>query len=327
VERTLTTTDLERQSGLPRSTIQFYTRLGLVPPPQKTTTGRSLYGEVHLHMLDRIRELKRTGASLADIAAELHRTYPEATVETLDLERLEYERVHSAILQAATREFVDKGYKRTHVSAIIRECGISPTGFYQHFPSKVHLMVEALKTFVELNISFVEPVATASPDPGERALRRVHADHWVNELGSEVLSAIRAHGERLDSDAYRLSDAWRAIVDSISEDFREQRPQRCDPPRVSDELIAYALMGAHRNVRLRASLDDSFTTADVLRAHLFLYLAVLAAVSGEVDIYSRLARYEDLIQELASRTADLPPALRQQASDSRHASTKPRLSP
>jgi hypothetical protein len=47
---------------------------------------------------------------------------------------------------------------------------------------------------------------------------------------------------------------------------------------------------------MRASWDDKFKAADLLRAHLFVFFAVMAAVGGEVDIRSRVAGYEPLIQ-------------------------------
>jgi hypothetical protein len=47
----------------------------------------------------------------------------------------------------------------------------------------------------------------------------------------------------------------------------------------------------------------------VLRAHLWLFLAVQAALSGEVDIDSRLAHYDRLITELGATMPPLPPEL------------------
>ena len=61
------------------------------------------------------------------------------------------------------------------------------------------------------------------------------------------------------------------------------------------------MLGAYDNTQLRASWDDKYDGADLLRTHLWLYLAVRAALDGRVDIDSEVKRYEELIQEAASR--------------------------
>jgi DNA-binding transcriptional MerR regulator len=57
----LTTSALEKKTGVSRTTVYFYVRQGLLPEPQKTATGRSLYGEDHVTLLRKIGELKREG--------------------------------------------------------------------------------------------------------------------------------------------------------------------------------------------------------------------------------------------------------------------------
>ena len=56
--RVLSIGDLERVSGVPRTTIHYYLRLGLLPRPQKTAASRSLYTDEHVEILREIAELK-----------------------------------------------------------------------------------------------------------------------------------------------------------------------------------------------------------------------------------------------------------------------------
>jgi DNA-binding transcriptional MerR regulator len=52
--------DLARESGLKPSTLQFYLREGLIPPPERPTANSALYGEAHLsaaRTLKRLREM------------------------------------------------------------------------------------------------------------------------------------------------------------------------------------------------------------------------------------------------------------------------------
>jgi len=92
-------------------------------------------------------------------------------------------------------------------------------------------------------------------------------------------------------------------------DLAAMRPPESPAAPVPDELLAYSLLGAQDNSHMRASWDDKYTRTDLLRTHLWLYLAIQAGMSGEVDINARLARYEDLIQAVATRGSDAPSAL------------------
>ena len=73
-----------------------------------------------------------------------------------------------------------------------------------------------------------------------------------------------------------------------------------------DELVAFSLLGAMDGTQMRASWDDKYTRVDLLRTHLWLYVAIWAAMSGEVDMRAKMQRYEDLIRNLATREAGYP---------------------
>ena len=133
----LTTSALEKKTGVPRTTIYFYVRQGLLPAPQTTDTGRSLYGEDHVALLQKIGELKREGLTLPDIKKALEKDIVRVQESEDDLAGLEDARVRAAILEVASAEFGANGYRGTHVMAIIQKLGINPHIFYRHFPSKL----------------------------------------------------------------------------------------------------------------------------------------------------------------------------------------------
>jgi DNA-binding transcriptional MerR regulator len=297
-----------RKTGLSRSTIHFYLREGLVPQPQKTAVNRSLYTEDHVRLLNRITELKQAGRSLAEIKSALRDDVAKLRDVDVDLAGLENERIRRRILRVATEEFVAKGYRRTLVAGIIRKAGVTSQVFYSHFPSKGDLLAESFKTFIQWNLAFVEPRVMASADLGERLIWRVLADVRANQLGSEVLSLV--HSEPSDgADLARLTEqAWGEVVDHVVADFESVRGSD-SPPAISLELLAYSMIGALHNAVLRASWDDTYSREDLMAAHLWIWLAVIAGLSGETDIDSRLARYRDLIKEVAAREPDSPPAL------------------
>jgi DNA-binding transcriptional MerR regulator len=301
---------VEKATGVSRSTIHFYIREGLLPRPQKTAASRALYTQDHVRLVKRIDELKKRGRSLADIKTDLAGDLARVNETPVDLAGQENERIHAAILRVATQEFAAKGYKETHVADIVRELGISSQIFYSHFPSKLQLFVESFRTFLDWNLAFVEPKLMESQDSGERLLWRLLADNRANEFGSQVMAQINSEHSRSEVEKHRLSEqAWEEVVAKIKQEFEGARQPGSPPPAIPLDLLSFSLIGAHHTSSMRSSWDERFTKVDTIRVHLWLWLAVMAALGGEVDIDSRIARYEGLIQEVAARKPETPPAL------------------
>jgi DNA-binding transcriptional MerR regulator len=310
IAEALSISALEKETGVSRSTIHFYLREGLLPQPQKTAASRALYTQDHVRLLLRIRELKRAGHSLGDIRRSLADDIARAGDNHEDLAAQESDRIRRAILRLATEEFATKGYKETHIATITRTLGITSQVFYSHFPGKLQLFVESFRTFLSWNLAFVEPKLMGSQDPGERLLWRLLADYRATEFGSQVMAQIDSESSLSEADKHRLSEqAWDDVVARIKMDFEGARHPGSPPPAISLDLLCFSLIGAHHTASMRASWDERFAKADTLRVHLWLWLAVLAAMGGEIDVDSRVARYEELIQEVAGRKPETPPAL------------------
>ena len=52
------------------------------------------------------------------------------------------ERTHGRIVEAASRLFKQGGFVGVGVDAVMKAAGLTPGGFYAHFPSKEVLLVE-----------------------------------------------------------------------------------------------------------------------------------------------------------------------------------------
>jgi DNA-binding transcriptional MerR regulator len=211
----LTTSALEKRTGVSRTTIYFYIRRGLLPAPQRTPTGRSLYSEDHVTLLRKIGELKRDGRSLEDIKRALENDLVRAGEREMDLPAMESDRVREAIIRVATEEFAAKGYKGTHVLAIIQELGINPHIFYRHFPSKLELLAECFKNAAPLPIDAERPPKDASGDPAENVLRGLTRDVVWHRLSAVLAGAIRSEGLHERPAQYRLAETWDAIIVNI----------------------------------------------------------------------------------------------------------------
>ncbi len=297
---------LTSRTGIPRTSIHFYLREGLLPQPHKTAVNRALYTQDHVDLLFRIKALRGKGLSLAYIRTELEHDLAAVDNGGTDPVARENERIRKTILRVATQEFMDKGYDNARVADIVRKSGVSSQVFYAHFPRKVELLVESFSTFVSWNLAFVEPDLEKA-DPAERLLLRLQGDARANELGSSVLSAIHSE-EPGDSNLPGLVEqAWAPIIGYIVADLEKAIPPDATTT-ASPELLAYSLLGAMHNASMRTSWDDDFTREDLITTHLWLYLVVLAGLSGEVDVDARVAQYRDLIKETAMRKPESPPA-------------------
>ncbi len=310
IAEALTISGVEKESGVPRATIHFYVREGLLPRPQKTAASRALYARDHVTLLRRIGELKQEGLSLKEIREALAEDLARAETSRVDLAGRQSDRMHRSILRVATEEFATNGYNGTHVGTIVRRLGITSQVFYSHFPSKLQLFVESFSTFLEWNLAFVEETVEKSEDPAERLMWRLIADARANEFGSQVLAQINSEPSANGTDKRTLAEqAWAGVVGTIVAEFERIRQPAGAAVPVDLELLAYSMLGAHHNASMRASWDEQYSRADVLRLHLWLWLAIMAALSGEIDVESRLSAYEDLIQEVAGRRPETPPAL------------------
>jgi DNA-binding transcriptional MerR regulator len=305
----LTTAALEKRTGVPRTTIYFYIRQGLLPEPQRTATGRSLFGQQHVDLLWKIGELKHRDYSLPEIKKALSQELEQARETEVDLEQLEIERMRSAIIEAASEEFEANGYKGTHVMAIIQKMDINPHIFYRYFPSKLDLLLECFKAATPLPLAGTAQDMVDNSEIGENVVRGLTSDsRWVH-LSGALTEAVRAEGSLSPDIAHRLAQAWDAIIINVLRDFERARRADAPPLPVPQELLAYSMFGAYRSTTMRASWDERFTAEDLMRTQLFLFFAIIAAVSGEVDLGPRMEKYGSALHEAAAKIQGIPPAL------------------
>ncbi len=303
--------ELERISGVPRSTIHYYLRQGLLPRPQKTGASRSLYTEEHVRLLAKITEMKQTGRSLADIEKDLQQDVDRANEATVDLVAQEHERMHNRILALATQEFLEKGYKNTHVTTIMRRLGITASLFYSHFASKRQLLAECVNVLRNHSLAYADEKTASLEDPAERLLWDVYSHSHVFRLGMAAFSVSRVEGIPNDPQLRRsIEEGLAGTVTRIRHELTAGVPPSEGEEAVRDDLLALSLFGAYEQTVFRAFAGRKYSRKELLRAHLWLFLAAQAARNGEIDIDARLGRYEKLIAKLATQMPPLPAALR-----------------
>ena len=302
--------DLERVTGVNRTTIHFYMRQGLLPRPQKTAASRSLYTGEHVKMLKKIAELKTQGLSLTEIEHQLQPEMDQANETTVDLAAQEYERLHNEILAVAAHEFATKGYKNAHVTTIMRKLGITATVFYAHFSSKRRLLAKCVTVLMNWSVKYIDDKVKTTEDPAERLLWNIFGHSRVFEMGAAALAVIRVEGTDDDAEFHRsIEEGLEETVDRILADLDQEQHKYPHPSTFPGELIALNLFGGYEHVAFRSRFDKDYSRNELLKAHLWLFLAAQAARNGEIDIDSRLARYTGLIDKLSSEMPPLPPEL------------------
>jgi len=306
--RALTITELEAASGVPRSTIYFYVREGLLPVAQKAAASRAVYAESHLDLLRQISRLKDEGLSLHEIKGRMAADVVSAGKPEVDLVAQQAEKVRQSILVTAARLFARRGYRRTRIADIIKQAKVTPPVFYSHFASKQELFVQAFGLLSVWMSSYLEEKLRAEPDAAARELARIHAYVGVQTLSPDLMSLARSEALQEAGDIRReVERSYKQMASATLADLERLRVERTAQLPASDELMAFALMGSVEGIFMRASWDRRYSTKDILWTALCMFLAVEALYAGRIDLTERLASYRERIEQLAAAPPVIPP--------------------
>ncbi len=306
--RLLTMSELERETGVSRSAekIHFYVREGLLPPPTRTATNRTLYTEAHVELIREIRRLRSEGLRLSAVKERLFSSIESARAEEVDLSE-QSALLRRSIVETAAREFGGKGYTRTRVADIIRDVGTTPQVFYGYFPTKLELFIECLDVLSEWSIDLTERRVTIESDTAKHAVLRAFGYLGLREISPDLLRLARAEAMHEGGESKKvLHKSYDDLVFTVLPDLAGLRESGRDAPFPSDELVAYAFMGILEATVGRWSRDHTFSKRDVLLTILYLWLAIEAAYSGSLHLDSRRKEYESWVEQLAASPVPVP---------------------
>jgi DNA-binding transcriptional MerR regulator len=107
---------LSKQTGVNIETIRYYERIGLIPPPPRTDSGRRLYGAEDVRRLTFIRHARDLGFDIAAIKTMLAlQEMPQASCEQVS-------RIASDQLAAVESRIRRLLGLRTELTRMIGEC-------------------------------------------------------------------------------------------------------------------------------------------------------------------------------------------------------------
>jgi TetR/AcrR family transcriptional repressor of nem operon len=130
---------------------------------------------------------------------------------------------HARILDTASRLFRERGFSDVSVAEIMKATGLTHGPFYNHFPSKHGLMIEAVRHASEEALKVLE---TASPsEHGKRAyksdyLSAAHRDHPEDGC---LLAALASEIAREPAVKSAVTKHVKTLIAKMSSHFRWKR--------------------------------------------------------------------------------------------------------
>ncbi len=178
------------------------------------------------------------------------------------------------------------------------------------FRANAGCLAECVSVMMDWSLTYGDSKRDSTEDPAERLMWLAFASLHVFDLGSSGLALIRVERTHDDSELRKpIEEALAGVIERITTDVAGTPSQGSEPPAVPDELVAHSLLGAYEQTIFRLFSDKKYDRKDLLRTHLWLFLAVQAARRGEIDIDSRMRSYEELIDRLATDMPPPPPVL------------------
>jgi len=232
--------ELSTLAETPLTTIKHYLREGLLPAPIRTGKTMSYYTEDHLNKLEKIRELKQSGLTLAAIREAIEEGAASAKAragsEAISTSKRE------GMIRAAVGLFREKGYGATKISDVAERAGISKATFYQHFGNKEALFLEcADNIFYDIG-SDVPEIREEKDAVRKIKLRARHFAHSYRHI-IDMLNQIRgASITKSPQFRAKLDEVMENLIGPIRSDLDLAREQYRMQP-FDSTLFAHLLLG------------------------------------------------------------------------------------
>lgn len=264
--------ELSLRSGVPKSTIHFYLREGLLHPPAKTGRTMAYYDSRHLDRLAAIKRLRQDlRMPIAFLKNELERLEaldknPSHENPPSDADQEPKESRKSGIINAAIEVFSEKGYHRAKVSDITKKAGISIGTFYIHFQNKRDLFIEVVEEVFRHIVGDAARNIKGEKDLGKRLVIRGRTFFENYTRYVEILNQLRAE---IASDEQwpqeKLNRMYKALTGPVIKEAREGIERGEVRAGVDPELLAFALTGLIEGLSFRISLDKKYAIEDAIR--------------------------------------------------------------
>ncbi|MBN1288111.1 MAG: MerR family transcriptional regulator [Actinobacteria bacterium] len=258
--------DLERITGVSRSTVHSYIKKGLLSKPVRSGKTMAYYSSVHLDELEEIKKLRKLGYPLSyirDIMDEKRQISESQPREDEDpAERKEL------ILEKAVEIFSSKGYHNTKMGDIAEAAGTSKSSLYLFYENKQLLFLECADKVLEAMTSDITSSIKEEENPikqlfkiSEVVLRSY--PHFLEILNSvdnmvEENPELKEKGRDIYSRAASIvTGEYHQIV---STGFFSEFPRE-----VNEEFLSFLSIGLVKSFHSLFLLFDEYSVDDFIQ--------------------------------------------------------------
>jgi len=286
--------ELERESGVPRSRIHYYLREGILHPPHKAGKTSALYDESHLERLESIQRIKMeylaskkkfrmSAKELKRKLEQAERTFDEAGDEG---DFNEIEGMKRDIVEAALRLYSERGYYHTNLDDIAREADIGASDLYLYFTDKREIFVESIEYALQIiNRDVRESIA--------------NEENWTNIILDMLEIYIQRYpkvGDMINQlrVGVAIDDRWARdllirLYRDISKDISRTLQSLMDRGIIKTtdaDLLAFILAFTGEAIYQRASFDKQHSAEEIGRQVADWFYNGIAPINNDVGTQS-----------------------------------------
>lgn len=130
------------------------------------------------------------------------------------------EQQRAAVLDAAIRLFVERGYNEVTLADIAAEVGLARNSLYRYVPDKAHLLMDWYRRTVPLTIEEWRGVTAGDDEPADRLQRWAHAYlAWAltpeHQLVAPLTDAMAGFDDETRAEAVALHTAMMDVVAQV----------------------------------------------------------------------------------------------------------------
>jgi AcrR family transcriptional regulator len=174
------------------------------------------------------------------------------------------ERNREAVLDAARRVFLDRGYGGATVDAIAEEAGFSKGVVYSQFGSKADMFMALLERRINERAAQNERIAAGKPvaEAIRELLVAANRDVVSERAWARLLVEFRAHAARDPVLNRRYSDAHRRTVEQLAALVARLHERAGTPPVVPPQSMAEFVLAIGTGVTLERAANPAALPAD-----------------------------------------------------------------
>lgn len=270
--------ELEKISGIPRSTIHHYVNYGLLHRPLKTGSTMAQYDYSHVKRLEAIQRIKMDylkSAKTSRIPLDYikHKLSEHYSIVKTKFGGTEFparkngEKIRKRkeeIIEATLKLYAHRGYYLTNIRDITKAVGISSPTFYRYFKDKRELFVEIIEYVVKNFKKQIREDLRGERDLTQRSKIMFETFYTQYSKIGEILNQLRSGviiGDPWAKD--RLLRLYQEMMKDLVKEIEDGIKNGIVRP-VNPVLLAYFNLAINEAAIHLSSMDDSCSIDDIM---------------------------------------------------------------